>query len=68
MDVKFVCSIGSLMTAGCMENLVKPTAKTDTGEEMQLPSYKGRFQKIVNGYGHTYSRYSHIGSAGGHSC
>ncbi|MCD6153273.1 MAG: hypothetical protein J7J07_05110 [Syntrophobacterales bacterium] len=36
-----------LMTAGCMENLVKPTAKTDTGEEMQLPPYNGPKAKVA---------------------
>ena len=35
------------MTAGCMEGLVKPTAKTDTGEEMQLPPYSGLKAKVA---------------------
>jgi curli biogenesis system outer membrane secretion channel CsgG len=35
------------MTAGCMEGLVKPTATTDTGEEMQLPPYNGPKAKVA---------------------
>ncbi|MFH1624379.1 MAG: CsgG/HfaB family protein, partial [Pseudomonadota bacterium] len=35
------------ITAGCMEGLVKPTAKTDTGEEMQLPPYSGPKAKVA---------------------
>ncbi|MGD8893454.1 MAG: CsgG/HfaB family protein [Desulfobacterales bacterium] len=49
------------MTSGCMESMVKPTAKTDTGEEMQLPPYSGpkakvavsRFEWKVGGSGST---------------
>jgi len=35
------------MTSGCMESMVKPTAKTDTGEEMQLPPYSGPRAKVA---------------------
>jgi curli biogenesis system outer membrane secretion channel CsgG len=35
------------MTFGCMESMVKPTAKTDTGEEMQLPPYNGLRAKVA---------------------
>ncbi|HOO91189.1 MAG TPA: CsgG/HfaB family protein [Syntrophales bacterium] len=35
------------MTAGCMESMVKPTATTDTGEEMQLPPYSGPKAKVA---------------------
>jgi curli biogenesis system outer membrane secretion channel CsgG len=35
------------MTSGCMESMVKPTAKTDTGEEMQLPPYSGPKAKVA---------------------
>jgi len=36
-----------LMTAGCMEKMVEPTAKTDTGEAMQLPPYNGPKAKVA---------------------
>jgi len=32
---------------GCLEKMVKPSAKTDTGEEMQLPPYSGPRAKIA---------------------
>ena len=35
------------MASGCMESIVKPTAKTDTGEEMQLPPYSGLKAKVA---------------------
>jgi curli biogenesis system outer membrane secretion channel CsgG len=35
------------MISGCMESMVKPTAKTDTGEEMQLPPYSGPKAKVA---------------------
>ena len=35
------------MTSGCMESMVKPTAKTDTGEEMGLPPYSGPKAKVA---------------------
>jgi curli biogenesis system outer membrane secretion channel CsgG len=35
------------MISGCMESMVKPTAKTDTGEEMQLPPYSGPRAKVA---------------------
>jgi curli biogenesis system outer membrane secretion channel CsgG len=35
------------MTSGCMESMVKPTAKTDTGEEMALPPYSGPKAKVA---------------------
>ena len=35
------------MTSGCMEGMVKPTAKTDTGEEMALPPYSGPKAKVA---------------------
>lgn len=34
-------------TSGCMESLVKPTAKTDTGEAIQLPPYSGPRAKVA---------------------
>jgi curli biogenesis system outer membrane secretion channel CsgG len=33
--------------AGCMESMVKPTAKTDAGEDMQLPPYSGPRAKVA---------------------
>jgi curli biogenesis system outer membrane secretion channel CsgG len=35
------------LLAGCMESMVKPTAKADTGEEMQLPPYSGPRAKVA---------------------
>lgn len=35
------------LATGCMESLVKPTAKTDTGEAMQLPPYSGPRAKVA---------------------
>lgn len=36
-----------LMSWGCMESLVKPEAKTDTGEAMALPPYNGPRAKVA---------------------
>lgn len=49
------------MVSGCLESTVKPTAKTDTGEEMALPPYSGarakaavaKFEWKVGGSGST---------------
>ena len=41
---KFLVTFAALMlltSFGCMESMVKPEAKTDTGEEMGLPPYSG---------------------------
>jgi curli biogenesis system outer membrane secretion channel CsgG len=38
---------GFLFTAGCLESMVKPTATTDTGSEMQLPPYNGPKAKVA---------------------
>jgi len=35
------------ITTGCLESMVKPTAKTDTGEEMQLSPYSGPKAKVA---------------------
>ena len=35
------------IVAGCMESMVKPTAKVDKGEEMQLPPYSGPRAKVA---------------------
>jgi curli biogenesis system outer membrane secretion channel CsgG len=35
------------LTWGCMESMVKPEAKTDTGEAMELPPYNGPRAKIA---------------------
>ncbi len=39
--------LGIFLFAGCMESMVKPTAKVDTGEEMQLPPYTGPKAKVA---------------------
>ena len=36
-----------LASAGCMESMVKPTATTDTGAEMNLPPYSGPKAKVA---------------------
>jgi len=36
-----------LLMAGCMESMVKPEAKVDTGEEMGLPPYHGPKAKVA---------------------
>jgi curli biogenesis system outer membrane secretion channel CsgG len=36
-----------LMSWGCMESMVKPEAKTDTGEEMGLPPYSGPKARVA---------------------
>ncbi len=36
-----------LSLTGCMESMVKPTATTDTGSEMQLPPYNGPKAKVA---------------------
>lgn len=51
----------ALTSSGCLESMVKPTAKTDTGLEQQLPPYSGprakvavaKFQWKVGGKGST---------------
>ena len=40
-------ALAVFMTAGCMEKMVEPTAKTDTGEAMQLPPYNGLKAKVA---------------------
>lgn len=45
--VVLILSVVFFMTSGCMESMVKPTAKTDTGEEMQLPPYSGPKAKVA---------------------
>ncbi len=48
MWVLVACALGALfMTTGCMEQFVQPTAKTDMGEEMQLPPYSGPKAKVA---------------------
>lgn len=42
LSVVFVFTI-----AGCMEQMVKPSATTDTGAEMQLPPYSGPRAKVA---------------------
>ena len=39
--------LAAFMTVGCMEQMVEPTAKTDTGEAMQLPPYDGLKAKVA---------------------
>ena len=36
-----------LVSFGCMESMVKPEAKTDTGEEMGLPPYSGPRARVA---------------------
>lgn len=36
-----------LIFSGCMESMVKPEAKTDTGEEMGLPPYSGPRARVA---------------------
>ncbi len=36
-----------LASFGCMESMVKPEAKTDTGEEMGLPAYSGPRARVA---------------------
>ena len=36
-----------LTVCGCMESMVKPEAKTDTGEEMGLPPYSGPRARVA---------------------
>ena len=47
---KFLFLFGILLLAaswGCMESMVKPEAKTDTGEEMGLPPYVGPRARVA---------------------
>lgn len=43
--IAFLLSIA--MASGCLEGMVKPTAKTDTGLEEQLPAYDGPRARIA---------------------
>ena len=47
---KFLVAFAALMllaSFGCMESMVKPEAKTDTGEEMGLPPYSGPRARVA---------------------
>ncbi len=43
----FISMIFTLASWGCMESMVKPEAKTDTGAEMALPPYSGPRARVA---------------------
>ncbi len=46
--ILLILSVLAIMTSwGCMESMVKPEAKTDTGAEMALPPYSGPRARIA---------------------
>jgi curli biogenesis system outer membrane secretion channel CsgG len=47
LTLLIISLIAVFLLAGCMESMVKPTAKTDKGEEMQLPPYSGPRAKVA---------------------
>ncbi|MBT8342052.1 MAG: curli assembly protein CsgG [Desulfatitalea sp.] len=46
-SLMIVATLALLFSWGCMESMVKPEAKTDTGEQMGLPPYSGPRAKVA---------------------
>jgi hypothetical protein len=46
-SLAMIAILGVLVSWGCMESMVEPEAKTDTGEAMGLPPYNGPKARVA---------------------